>query len=324
MHAFVHKRTRPRYHAGAVSAAFNRDYHLPMPQRLMVQSPAGRRLEVEVDGPPDGLLLIAHTGTPSGGRLYPPRVNAGAERGIRHAIYSRPGYGGSDRNAGRTVADCAPDVAAIADALGADELLIEGGSGGGPHALACAALLPERVLAAASVAGVAPHDAEGLDWTDGMGEENIQEFGAASSGEEALASYLQREAREMLGATGPQLHAALGDLLSEVDANALSGDYAEWLAESIDVALEPGIWGWFDDDLAFLSDWGFDIAAIERPVTIWQGAHDRFVPFAHGEWLAAHVPGAQAKLLSEHGHLSLALSSYGEILDDLLDAAGRG
>jgi pimeloyl-ACP methyl ester carboxylesterase len=295
-----------------------------MLERLVVESGVGRRLEVEVDGPPDGLLLISHTGTPSGGRLYAPHVQAGAERGIRHAVYSRPGYGGSDRHESRTVADCAGDVAAIADALGARELLIVGGSGGGPHALACAALLPERVLAAASVAGVAPYDARGLDWTDGMGEENIEEFGAACAGAQQLAAYLERETAEMLGATGPQLQAALGDLLSDVDASVLSGDYAEWLAQSVNAGLAPGIWGWFDDDLAFLKDWGFDLDAIERPVSIWQGGEDRFVPAAHGQWLAAHVPGASAKLLPEHGHLSLWLGAYAEILDDLLAAVGRG
>jgi pimeloyl-ACP methyl ester carboxylesterase len=263
------------------------------------------------------------TGTPSGDRLYERRVRAGAERGIRHAIYSRPGYAGSGRVEGRTVADCAGDVAAIADALGAGEILIEGGSGGGPHALACAALLPERVLAAASVAGVAPRDAQGLDWLAGMGREYLDEFGAAQAGGEALAGYLQAQANEMLGATGPQLHEALGDLLSDVDANALSGDYARWLAQSVDAGLAPGIWGWFDDDLAFVKDWGFDLGSIERPVTIWHGAQDRFVPFTHGEWLAAHVPGAKARLREEHGHLSLLLSSYEEILDDLLAAAAR-
>ena len=292
-------------------------------ERTLVEGPAGRRLEVEVDGPRDGLLLVSHTGTPSGGRLYEPHVRAGAERGIRHAIYSRPGYSASDRLEGRTVADCAGDVAAIADALGAGEILIEGGSGGGPHALACAALLPERVLAAASVAGVAPHDAEGLDWLAGMGEENLEEFGAAEAGEQELAGYLEAEASEMLGASGPQLHEALGDLLSAVDARALSGDYAAWLAESVDAGLAPGIWGWLDDDLAFVKDWGFELGSIERPVTIWHGAQDRFVPFSHGEWLAAHVPGATAKLREEHGHLSLLLSSYEEILDELLAAAGR-
>src|SRR3984957_5572741 len=238
-----------------------------MAERTLVEGPAGRRLEVEVDGPRDGLLLVSHTGTPSGGRLYEPHVRAGAERGIRHAIYSRPGYSASDRLEGRTVADCAGDVAAIADALGAGEILIEGGSGGGPHALACAALLPERVLAAASVAGVAPHDAEGLDWLAGMGEENLEEFGAAEAGEQELAGYLEAEASEMLGASGPQLHEALGELISAVDARALSGDYAAWLAESVDAGLAPGIWGWLDEDLAFVKDWGFVMGASCGPGT---------------------------------------------------------
>jgi len=294
-----------------------------MGELITVTAPGGRRLEVEVDGPPDGLLLISHTGTPGGGLLYEPRVRAGAERGIRHATYSRPGYGRSERDAGRTVADCAADVAAIADALGATELLIEGGSGGGPHALACAALLPERVLAAASVAGVAPYGADGLDWLAGMGQENIDEFGAAVAGGDALSDHLQRMATELRHADAAKLHETLGDLLSAVDAATLTGEFAQYLADSSERALENGVWGWFDDDLAFLSGWGFALSSIVRPVSIWHGSDDRFVPVSHGEWLAAHVPGARVRLLPGQGHLSIAVGNYGEILDDLLAAAGR-
>lgn len=295
-----------------------------MAERITVQAHDGRSLEVEVDGPPDGLLLIAHTGTPSAGVLYEPRVAAGAERGIRHATYSRPGYGGSDRREGRTIADCASDVAAIAAALGARELLIEGSSGGGPHAIACAALLPELVLAAASVAGVAPYHADGLDWTAGMGQENLDEFGAALAGPERLRAHLEREAGEMRDLDAAQVHGAFGDLLSDVDAAVLSGEFAAHLARSTKLAFEPGVWGWFDDDLAFLRDWGFELADLRRPVSIWQGGQDRFVPPSHGDWLAARVPGARAHLLPAEGHLSIALGRYGEILDDLLAAAGRG
>jgi pimeloyl-ACP methyl ester carboxylesterase len=289
---------------------------------LQIAGPGGRRLDVELSGPDEGRPLIFHNGTPSAGGMFAPLVAHGAERGVRHIAYSRPGYCDSERDAGRTVADCARDVAAIADGLGIERFLTVGVSGGGPHALACAALLPERTMAAATLAGVAPVNAQGLDWLAGMGEENVEEFGAASAGEEQLSSYLQAERAAMLQSSAANLHAALGDLLSDVDREVLSGEFAEYLATSVKAALEHGIAGWLDDDLAFFADWGFDLGAIAVPVTIWQGEQDRFVPSAHGRWLAEHVQGAKARLLAEHGHLSLTVGSYGRVLDELIAAAG--
>ncbi|HWF36531.1 MAG TPA: alpha/beta hydrolase [Solirubrobacteraceae bacterium] len=291
-----------------------------MVRRLQIAAPDGGRLDVEVAGPEDGTPVVFHTGTPSAGVLFDPGVAAGAERGLFHVGYSRPGYGRSDRRPGRTVADCAPDVAAIADELGFERFFTVGWSGGGPHALACAALLPDRTIAAATLGGVAPREAEGLDWLDGMGEENLEEFGALDAGEEELQAYLEENGADLAGASGPELHAALGDLLSAVDQEALTGEFADYLARSVSEGLEHGLWGWLDDDLAFGRDWGFDLGAITRPALIWQGAHDRFVPFAHGEWLAAHVAGARPRLLADHGHLSITLGSYDKVLDDLLAA----
>jgi pimeloyl-ACP methyl ester carboxylesterase len=294
---------------------------LRMVDRLQIAGARGR-LDVEVGGPEDGQALVFHTGTPSAGTIFAPLLDVGADRGIRHVVYSRPGYGNSARCAGRTVADCALDVAAIADALGIERFFTVGRSGGGPHALACAALLPERVIAAATVAGVAPRLAEGLDWLDGMGQENLDEVAAAEAGEEQLLAFLEPATAELMSATGSELHAALGDLLSDADRSVLSGQFADYLADATHAGLEHGFYGWLDDDMAFMRDWGFELGEVSGPVTVWQGAQDRFVPFAHGEWLAAHVPGAQAQLLPEHGHLSLALAFYGEILDNLIAFAG--
>ncbi len=287
----------------------------------LIAGPGGRMLEVELSGPDQGLPLIFHNGTPMAGRMLEPMVARGAERDVRHIAYSRPGYCGSERDPGRTVADCVADVAAIADQLGVERFLTVGWSGGGPHALACAALLPERTIAAATLAGVAPLNAPGLDWLADMGEENLEEFAAAEAGEEQLCSYLQAAAAEMLGSSAEDIHAALGDLLSDVDRAVLSGEFAEYFAASSQASLEHGIWGWLDDDLAFFGDWGFELGAITRPVSIWQGEQDRFVPFGHGRWLAEHVSGATAHLPGEHGHLSLAIGSYGQVLDELLAAA---
>jgi pimeloyl-ACP methyl ester carboxylesterase len=283
-----------------------------------VSVPDGRVLEVLVAGPPDGRPLFSHHGTPGAADAFEPLVQVGADRGFRHIYYSRPGYGGSTRCPGRTVASCVADVTAMADALGCDRFYSIGGSGGGPHSIACAALLPDRVIAAATIASPAPPDAEGLDWTDGMGEENVQEFAALRAGDDELEAFLERNAREMVGASPEQIIAALGDLVSDVDREALSGEFAEHIVREVDHALSSGIWGWFDDDRAFLGDWGFDLADIRAPLAIWHGGLDRFVPPAHGEWLAEHLQ-ADAHLRAQDGHLSLALSSYGEVLEALLE-----
>ena len=288
---------------------------------LTITAADGRRLEAVVAGPDDGELLLVHTGTPGAALLYEPMARAGGERGLRHAIYSRPGYGESDRNEGRAVADCAADAEAIADALGAERFYTLGGSGGGPHSLACAALLSERVIGAVTIASAAPRQAEGLDWLAGMGRENLDEFAAADEGGAALEGFLVRIAAHLAEVDGPAVHRALGDLVSDVDRRALTGDFADHVAGSFHKAVSTGIWGWFDDDLAFVRDWGFSLGSISVPVAIWQGGQDRFVPFAHGEWLAGHVPGARAHLLPDHGHLSIAVGAYEEVLDDMLALA---
>jgi pimeloyl-ACP methyl ester carboxylesterase len=149
-----------------------------------------------------------------------------------------------------------------------------------------------------------------------MGEENVQEFAAADSGQ--LIRFLDRMAAGYAHVGPAQIQQAFGDLVSPVDVASLTGEFAEYLAEAVKLAVGRGIWGWLDDDLAILHDWGFSLDAIDRPVTIWQGGQDRMVPFDHGRWLADHVAGAKAQLLPEEGHLSLTVGSYGRVLDDLL------
>jgi pimeloyl-ACP methyl ester carboxylesterase len=282
---------------------------------------AGRSLDVDVSGPNGGTPLVVHHGTPGERSQYPPFAEAAAARGLRYVSASRPGYGGSTRQPGRAVADCAADTAAVLDHLGAGGCYTVGISGGGPHALACAALLPERVLACATVAGIAPFGAEGLDFLAGMGRENHEELGAALTGPAALEAYLEREAPTLARVTGEELATALGDLVSAVDAAALTGDYADFLAERLHRAVAGGIWGWFDDDMALTRPWGFDLKGIGVPVAVWQGGQDRMVPFAHGRWLAAHLPDATAMLLPGEGHLSIAVARFGEIVDELLASA---
>jgi len=298
-------------------------------ERRIVTAPDGRKIDVLIAGPADGLPLVLHEGTPVGLVLYPPTVRAAQVRGLRVIVAARPGYEGSTPRPGRRVVDVAGDTAAVLDALGADTFVTVGWSGGGPHTLACAAAMPGRCLAAASVAGVAPSQAEGLDWLAGMGPENVEEFGAAVAGEAVLTQFLDSAAVTLGTVTGADVAQALGGLVIAADQAVLTGEFADYVAAGLRASMNTGIAGWRDDDLAFVSDWGFSLdPALDHrgtpvaPVAIWQGDQDKMVPFAHGQWLAANVPGARAHLLPGEGHLSLTVSSLDRILDDLLDLAG--
>lgn len=287
----------------------------------LVPLPDGRQLEVLVTGDRTGLPVVSHGGTPSGPVPDPHAAAAVASAGLCGVFPARPGYGRSTPHPGRTVGDVAADTAAVLDHLGLDRFVTVGASGGGPHALACAALLPARCLAAATIAGVAPFDAEGLDFLAGMGEENVVEFGLALQGRAALEPYLAQEVAGLGDVTVDSVVTMFGSLLPPVDREVLTGDYAEVFVASTVKAFESGLYGWLDDDLAFTTPWGFELTEITVPVTVWQGAQDMMVPFSHGTWLAAHLPTAQARLYEDHGHLSLAVAHLDTILRELAASA---
>ncbi|HTZ44788.1 MAG TPA: alpha/beta fold hydrolase [Jatrophihabitans sp.] len=288
-----------------------------------VTAPDGRQLEYLLDGPEDGVPLVFHVGTPNCAADFSVLSEPVAELGLRLICYSRPGYAGSTERPGRTVADAVEDVTVLLDALGIDRFVTAGWSGGGPHALACAALLPERCRAAAVLAGVAPFDAAGLDFLAGMGEDNVEEFGATLAGPERLQDYLDEVGPQLAAVTGESVIAGLESLLPDVDKRALTGEFADQMAANFRRALAGGVAGWRDDDLAFVRDWGFTLSKVTVPVAIWQGGQDLMVPFAHGRWLAGAIPSAQPHLLADEGHVSL-VSQMAVIFADLLGlAAGR-
>jgi pimeloyl-ACP methyl ester carboxylesterase len=295
---------------------------LVMPRDLAIRLPDGRALEVSIDGADSGLPVLFHHGTPSAGLLFPPLVAAAAKRGLMIVAYSRAGYAGSTARPGRSVADVVPVIGAIMDEIGHDRFLTMGWSGGGPHALACAAMLPGRCLAAASIAGIAPYNGLGDQWLAGMGQENIDEFGLAMQGEEQLSAWLEKEGPPLRQVTPSDVAAALGGLVSETDRAAVTDEFAEFLARCFRKGVSSGFAGWRDDDLAFVREWGFDLAEIAVPVAIWQGEQDRMVPFSHGQWLAEHVPGARSRLHRDQGHLSLMAYMIDAIVEDLVAMAG--
>jgi pimeloyl-ACP methyl ester carboxylesterase len=271
----------------------------------IVETPDGRKLAVQESGDLAGRPVLVHMGTPNSRHLYAPNRADAAARGLRLISYDRPGYGGSTPQPGRTHADCAADVRAICAALEVDRVGIWGISGGGAHALASAALLPDLVAGAASLAGLAPWGAEGLDWFEGMGQDNVDDFKLQVKDKEAAWAKAGKDREEALARSAGDLAEGLKSLLTPTDAAALTGDLAEYLVYAAREGLAPGIDGWFEDGEAQAAAWGFDIADISVPVLVMHGREDKFVPFGHGQWLAAHVPGAQARLLEHDGHLTL-------------------
>jgi pimeloyl-ACP methyl ester carboxylesterase len=281
----------------------------------------GRFIDFRVSGPTDGPLLVFHHGTPGAGTPIRAVERAAHARGLRVATTSRPGYGNSSRDPGRSIVRVVGDLAAVLAAIGADRCLVAGWSGGGPHALACAARL-EAAAAVLVIAGVAPYGVPDLDWLNGMGQDNIDEFSAALTGADKLAPYLWAQHEHLKDVAGSDIIGSLASLLPDVDRAVLTDEFGEDIASSFREGLRNGIDGWLDDDLAFAEPWGFDLAEIGKPVTLWQGSADLMVPFAHGQWLASRLPRASVHLEQGEGHLSIGIGAIDRMLDELLDIAG--
>lgn len=269
-----------------------------------ITRPDGRVLAVAEWGDPAGLPLISHHGTPGGRISYGKDPGIYARLGIRRITFDRPGYGESTRLAGRSIGDVVPDVVAIADALGVDRFAVIGGSGGGPHSLACASLLPDRVVRCVAAASPAPWDLVDFDPVAGMNAGNVEEFAAAVAGEAAHRPIAEREAATSLARLREGRADWLGDAyeMAESDQAELQRNLAA-ARDHMEHALAPGVDGWVDDMLASVKPWGFDLAAIRCPVRVEYGRSDAFVPAAHGDWLVANVPGAEG-VITDAGHLA--------------------
>jgi pimeloyl-ACP methyl ester carboxylesterase len=258
--------------------------------------PDGRTLhyyDTRADARDQRTPVIWHHGTPNLGSPPEPLFAAAAAAGLRWVSYDRPAYGGSSPHPGRSVASAAADVAAIGDAIGAGRFAVFGHSGGGPHALACAALLPGRVTAAVSMASPAPHDAEGLDWYAGWSAYGVGEQQSAAAGREALAQYLESAAE-------PELD----ELFIPADIEALEGRWA-WVGGVAGAAFAQGPDGMIEDLLAGAAPWGFALAGISVPALVVHGDADRMTPSAHGQWLAGQVPSAELRLIPGAGHITV-------------------
>ena len=273
-----------------------------------VRTANGRTLAVEDAGDRAGRPVLVQVGTPNSRHLYGRTVADATARGLRLISYDRPGYGESTPQPGRTMADCAGDVRAICAALGIGRLAMWGVSGGGPHVLACAALLPDLVAAAASLCSPAPYDAEGLDWFAGFSEAAVEDVRMLFGDRAAARATFEEERRQLLAASP-------AELARDWKAHSPDADLAFLTDEAICVqqALAPGIEGSWDDCRAQVIPWGFDLARISVPVLLLHGRRDQFVPFSHGQWLAAHIPGVEAWLLDNEAHGTLRENRIGDV-----------
>jgi pimeloyl-ACP methyl ester carboxylesterase len=262
-------------------------------------------------------ILVMH-GMPGSGSLYRGWLEDAAARGVRLISYDRPGYGRSSERTGRSIADCAADVEAIARDLGIERIAVWGWSGGGPYALACAAMLSDLVVAAAVLGSLGPWDAPGLDFFGGMGQDNVDEIRLYHSDPSVARKKSRQDRDEVLSTTVDQLTEMLASLLSAPDTAVLTGDFAEWLLRTEQDGLAPGDQGWWDDGVAHMAPWGFEIGSVSVPVKVWHGRHDRFSPFQHGQWLADHVPGAEATIDDSDGHLTLVTTRIGDVHEWLI------
>lgn len=268
----------------------------------------GRVIAFALWGDPEGFPIMSLHGTPGSRFDRWPKDDLYKGLGVCIVTHDRAGYGRSTRRRGRSVADEVEDVVTLADHLGFERFGVSGGSGGGPHSLACAALLPERVVRATCAVGIAPLGSPGLErdaWLAGMDPENVREFGWAESGEDVLTLELERQHAEMRQRVAVDPSTVLGDFeLSDSDRAQLARpEFIQVIRESTSEQALNGVWGWVDDDLAFLRPWGFNVAEIAIPVLVEYGVTDVLVPPAHGEWLAANVPGCVVKVEDDAGHL---------------------
>jgi pimeloyl-ACP methyl ester carboxylesterase len=272
-----------------------------------VETTDGRVLHAYDVGPtgrPDELVVLWHSGTPNIGAPPEPLFEIARSLGLRWIGYDRPSYGGSSPHRGATVASAASDVSQVADQFRIERFAVLGSSGGGPRALACAALLPDRVPAAVTISSPAPWPAAGLDYFAGMAEGAARELRAAAQGRSELERVLAKNEFD------PESFIA-------ADYAALESNWL-WFGGVVQAATVDGPDGMIEDDLGTMSPWGFDLGMIMAPTLIMHGTDDRMVPSSHAEWLAANCPGAELRLVPGEGHVSVH-NSAPEALEWLRD-----
>ena len=272
----------------------------------------GRELEIADNGINSESAIVFHHGTPGHASSWTDWLESAATAGIRAIAYSRAGYGTSDRNPGRSVINVNSDIAQVLDAKNITKFVSIGWSGGGPHCLANT--FEPRNVGAISLAGVGAFGVDDLDFLEGMGPENHDEFGAALKGEAVIDQWMNDNAGAMKSVTGSDIIEAFGGLIGDADKAVLEGGEADAMAASMRSALAVSFDGWIDDDLVFVKKWGFELESITEPVFLWQGDDDFMVPHAHSYWLEKHIPTATLTFKPGEGHISIGVKHREEIL----------
>ena len=291
----------------------------PMEHEGTAKARDGRTLAFVQRGAADGVPVIVCHGTPGSRRARHPDPQMYERHGVKMVAYDRPGYGGSDPNIGRSVADAASDIEAIADELGFDRFAVVGGSGGAPHALACGALLEDRVLRVGALVTPAPSDTDDFDFYEGLADINVREFGAAVQGREAVEAFIQPFVDRLESDPDAVIDEIVSEL-PEVDREIASREaFRSVMRESFVEAARQGVRGWADDDLAFAKSWGFEPEDVHAEVRLWQGELDVLAPRAHGEYVAGRLPNARFELLEGGGHF--LDEQWAVVLDWLADSA---
>ena len=292
----------------------------PVYQESVVETKDGRQLEVASIGEEFDRVVFFHHGSPGSCVTMKALAPISARAGVRLVTMSRAGYGTSTRAEGRRVVSVVDDVRAVLDAFGVERYVVVGWSGGGPHALACAALDAPRCIAAWSLAGVTPLNVA-FDWTEGMGEKNLEEFELARRGGDEYEALVASEAEKFSHATPDNIVELFDGLLSEPDLASLASEESRVeLADGVRHAFRVGWGGFYDDDQTFIQPWGFDPTGIKVPVAVWYGDRDLMVPPTHGAWLASEIVSAHAEHFPDEGHLSLIANHLDQLGDDIARA----
>ena len=280
---------------------------------------AGRHVEYSLYNEGLARRALFEYGTPGTRRLSPQLVDAARLAGFALLVVDRPGYGRTSRSQGRRIVDVVDDVRAVLDGVGWSRFAVWGGSGGAPHALAIAARMAGRVSACASVVGLAPFEATGLDWYAGMSTGNVEEFQAAASGEQAYRPIVERLAAEALASVEAGGLQVAGDYeLPEADRSALAARHEEdGYLERMRLTYGDGVDGWVDDCLALTKPWGFALSEVTTPASVWYGVADVLASKDHHDYLISHVPHAKRRELSG-GHV-LSTRDLLEIYEWLAD-----
>jgi pimeloyl-ACP methyl ester carboxylesterase len=282
----------------------------------------GRDLEYTVVGPEDALPLVFQHGVPGCTVMAPHIERPILEAGLRLISYSRPGYGLSTRQPGRCMGDAAEDVRQLLDHLGAERCISAGWSGGGPSALAVAAHLPQRVVSTLVMSSLAPFDAPGLVWTEGMGEQNVDELLIALEGEDAIRPIIEDEAAQYVDPDLDTVLRMMSTLLPGIDRAVLDEDFGRFMVANMIGCTLTGADGWIDDALSAVRPWGFSVEEIDGPVFLWHGDSDLMVPFGHGVWLANNIPQVTEHLMLREGHLSLSAHHAKTMIAEVVASLG--